>query len=204
MKQTLFALFLLMSMSSCMRIAYKIQGVHPPKLESVKSIYSFCKKHDIDTIQTRIMGWGNFLENIQKNNSKDLLFDQNGVLVSYSVSFDNSSCSQNIVTIISSIVPKSFLPRDSSITLQKESLKWRFLNDTSKVVEINPEGEDYTIVTYWNMYAGKPNHIKRFEKLKAAKATNSNIKFRHIYVNQDFRDDMDLELKSKFGTKKKK
>lgn len=187
-----------------MRIAYKIQGAHPPKLESIKSINSFCKKYDIDTVQMRIMSWGNFIDNIQNNNSKDLLFDHNGVLVSFNSSFENSACSQNVITIISSIIPNSFLPRDSSITLQKESVKWRFLNDTSKVLQIIPEGEDYTIVTYWNMYAGKPNHFKRFEKLKAAKAANTTSRFRHIYVNQDFRDDMGFKLNSSFGSKKKK
>jgi hypothetical protein len=204
MLRFLFLLLLLSALISCKRIIYKYHDFHAPKLETIHSISQFCKKYGIDTSEMRIISRDDILESFTKHNSQDLLFDKNGVLVNYNVKFINESCGQNIVGTITSIIPNSFLPRDSSKTIQNESLKWRFLSDTAKTLCVIPQNEDYILVTYWNTFSGKPNHYKRFAKLKQAMASNPNVKFNHILVNQDFRVDMGYELDAKVVTRQKK
>jgi len=172
-------------------------GVHAPKLETVESLRKFCKKHRISTYGMLMISKDDIIENCSKFNSKDLLFDENGFCVNYAKRFDNQSCSGNIVTTLESIIPKSFIERDSLLTFQKESQKWVTFEDTSITANISLSKGDYTLVSYWNTYAGKPNHIKRFSKLKKALESNKNCSISHIYVNQDFRSDMDIELNVK-------
>lgn len=204
MRRTLYLLLILSVFTSCKRLIYKYHDFHAPELETINSISQFCKKYDIDTSGMRIISRDDILESFTKNNSQDLLFDKNGVLVNYNIKFINESCGQNIIGTITSIIPNSFLPRDSSKTIQKESLKWRFLSDTAKILCVLPEDEDYILVTYWNTFSGKPNHYKRFAKLKQAMASNPSVKIRHILVNQDFREDMGYELDAKVVTRQKK
>jgi hypothetical protein len=204
MRRFLFFLLLLSAFISCKRIIYKYHDFHAPELETINSISQFCNKYGIDTSGMRIISRDDILESFSKHNSQDLLFDKNGILVDYNVKFSNESCGQNIVSTITSIIPNSFLPRDSGKTIQKESLKWRFLSDTSKTLCVIPEDEDYILVTYWNTFSGKPNHFKRFAKLKQAMTANSSVKFKHIMVNQDFRVDMGYDLDAKIVTRQKK
>lgn len=61
------------------------------------------------------------------------------------------------------------------------------LSDTLASVNVNYAEADYTVVLYWNMFSGSPNHKKRIDEVKEYIKLNTYSKIQLVLVNQDIR-----------------
>jgi len=183
----LLLLALIVILSSCNRILSRALGVRNPRIETEASIQKFCKKQGIDANRVLLVKTVKIVESFYANLNTDYLFDKNGYALSYSESFDDKSCGGNILTTVQSIPSLSYITRDSSNIFENHKKTWMPLTDTLSPVKTNYADADYTVVIYWNMFSGSPNHRKRIESVKEYIKMNTYSKIQLVLVNQDIR-----------------
>jgi hypothetical protein len=184
---SLLVLSIFISGSSCNRILSRALGVRSPRIETEASIQKFCEKKGIDANDVLIVKTVNIIESFYKNLNSDYLFDKNGYALSYSESFNDKNCGGNILKTVQSIPPVSYITRDSSNTFENHKKTWMPLSDTLTSVNVNHVDADYTVVLYWNMFSGSPNHKKRIDEVKEYIKLNTNSEIQLVLVNQDIR-----------------
>ena len=194
MTRQIYTFALITLLSSCFRIAFFIQGGHKPRLEKATYLADFAKTNKIFTDSMLAIKESEILSCISTSASKDLLFDRNGYRIAYERQFENQKCSANIIQTLSALPPIIYTERDSTRQLRMESAKWIYLLIPEVQPKIDITGYDYYLVSYWNTFSGKPNHQDRFEKIRVALAGNKVSKIKHIYVNQDFREEMEFDI----------
>ncbi|MEZ5174242.1 MAG: hypothetical protein R2850_12235 [Bacteroidia bacterium] len=134
------------------------------------------------------------LEVIKKRFNKDLLFDAKGFEIEYNKDFENDKCKGNILQLISGLGKETFISRDSSSTLFKESEFWHLMdsdpNNFTLQSYLQGVEYDYYLVSYWNTFSGKQNNQNRIQDINTYVKNNSRIKLKILFVNQDFREEM--------------
>lgn len=207
MKHLIWGLFLfsLSLLSSCLRFAKAIHVVHSPRMETIPNIEAFAAKKKIPIEGSAMIAedsifysWGTRLNN-------HILFDANGFAINFNSSFENDKCGGNIINFIEGLDTVSYIARDSNWTLEKESKMWvEFGTKTPYNLQKNITGVfNYYVVYYWNVFSGNPNHRDAVKNLQASIAKNSRVKIKMILVNQDIRDNIDINKFAKRANKSK-
>jgi hypothetical protein len=186
MRQVLLIVTII-TISSCNRVVSRLLGVRPPRVETIESIQSFCKRKGINDSNVLIIKTEDMIKSFYENLNMDLLFDRNGYLLKYSDGFSDAQCGGNILLTTKSIPPVSYIERDSTKLFTEYKKTWMPLNDTLASVSVNCSDADYTIVIYWNMFCGSPNHKKRIEAVYEYVKLNTASKIQIVLVNQDIR-----------------
>jgi hypothetical protein len=198
--KNLLLIFVCLSMTSCMKLIFAYHGVHQPRVESIENIEKLLLEANV---QSEVL-LGTRFEKIEyvlnHKASEDILFDRNGYMIKYNSQFANESCNGNISKLLPSLPKITYYERDSSLTINNESENWEIIKgkkgqNISKEIELGTY--DYFLISYWNLFSGKPNHIKRISRLKEDLEKNQQVKIKHLLINQDFREGMDIELDTK-------
>ena len=89
---------------------------------------------------------------------------------------------------------ETFIERDSLSKINLEAEGWQFIDRDSNSFVINDylrdADYDYFLVSYWNVFSGVQNNKNRLKELFLNVNKNERIKIKHIFVNQDFRENM--------------
>jgi hypothetical protein len=173
--------------SSCTRIVSIALGVRPPRVETIESIQSFCKRKGINTDEILIVKTNYIAKSLEKNLNEEYVFDRNGFQLKYNVGFADSTCGGNILKTIRSIQPVSYLERDSLNLFNDHKKTWMPLNDTLANINVDCNNADYTIVLYWNTFSGYPGHIRRIKDVKESTSLNTSSTIQIVMINQDIR-----------------
>ncbi|HOY48215.1 MAG TPA: hypothetical protein PL185_08160 [Flavobacteriales bacterium] len=189
---SVFSIFL--SLTSCKRLIYLYHGVHSPRLETPITIEKFCEKKNLEIGELLMMSYDSMITCYRFDLNQTYIFDSSGYRINFNSSFNNPSCGGNVIKVIEGLSRTTYYPRDSIYTLDKEKVKWVYLSN-EKPFQKNLNGtNNYTIVCYWNMFTGAPNHRKRIAELKKIISNNKDISVQLIFVNQDFRDGYNIIL----------
>lgn len=189
-----FAVTLLLT--SCFKMAMVYHGAHSPKMEKVDDIASFAKKKNIPIEGSAMIAEDSIMYSIFKRLNKHILFDANGYAINFNSGFENEKCGGNILNFIEGLDTLSYIARDSNWTLENESKMWvDFGTKNPHNLQKNLNGElfNYYVVYYWNVFSGNPNHRDAVKDLQTSIAKNTRVKIKMILVNQDIRDNIDIE-----------
>ena len=171
-------------------------GVHSPRIEKTSEIIAFAAKKKIPLEGSAMILEDSILFSFVKRMNNHILFDENGLAINFNAGFENQKCSGNILSFIEGLDTISYITRDSSWTLEKESKMWLdFGTKNPYEIQKSITGKlfNYYVVYYWNVFSGNPNHRDAVKDLQEIIAKNPRVKIKMILVNHDLRDDIDLK-----------
>ena len=191
----LFSSSILLLLSSCFKMAMVYHGAHSPQMEKVDDIKVFAKKKNIPIEGSAMIAEDSIMYSIFTRLNDHILFDANGYAIKFNSGFENEKCGGNILNFIQGLDTLSYIARDSNWTLENESKMWvDFGTKTPYDLQKNITGEfNYYVVYYWNVFSGNPNHRDAVKDLQTSITQNPRVKIKMILVNQDIRDNIDIE-----------
>jgi len=185
---------LLFAISSCGKIIFWFSGVHDPRLESLVALDKKASEYGITEKPILGLKESYQLLLLKKRFNADVLFDRNGYELLYNKIYEKENCKGNIIQLLAGLGKETFIERDSTSKINLEAEGWQFIDRDSNSFVINDylrdADYDYFLVSYWNVFSGVQNNKNRLKELFLNVNKNERIKIKHIFVNQDFRENM--------------
>lgn len=201
-RSVLMLLIAFMLFGSCKKLIILYHGAHQPRQESIADIENFARKKNIPLDNSAMVLEDSIVFALVKRNNDAFLFDKNGYLISYNKQFSNQECGGNIYQFISGLDTITYIERDSSLTLEKESQMWvNFGSNQPYNIDSALTKYDYYLAYYWNTFSGNPNHRNAVRELRSSIQNNRKIRIKLILINNDIRRGIDEQKFIRYAKK---
>jgi hypothetical protein len=203
MKNLLFSIILLVSLTSCKAVLKSYNQLKSPKLETESSIKKYLLKNKIDTSNVYVY---KDLNSFAKASKMGLLvipdivfFNKEGNKVNYKEK--GSNCNAHAGSFIAELSTFSNFPSDDT----------KKIDDFVKLID-NPKQTNFTsaeinVFINWTIYVGRLNKVKAFDWIKLIEiAKQKGININYYLLNCDFQKSWNLtsENQEALGIKKSK
>ena len=185
-------------LTSCLPIAYRIHDVRTIEPQSNEELLQFCREKKITLTQLYRVKQDSVVVNMKKHLNKNYLFDRSGRFVNFASQFDNPKCKGNLIAVLENMASISAYPIDSTLLLRNLLAQTEVVGlPNSEFKEVQIPNSEYSVLIYWNVYSGNPNHRTAIadirEIIEKQKLENVSL----ILVNQDFHEGTHLRFTGK-------
>lgn len=183
---------LIMTLSACQPIMFKIYGIKKPEIENAESIIKKAEKFNLDTSNIVTVNSKDFLWVLKYQGIPDAgVYNSEGEYLEYRQT--DTSCNAGLFQFIPDLRKDKNYHKPDSANLKTELNKFRTLTGQNIT---NVESADFYLLIYWTVWAGKLNkdHVKIWEDLAKQ---NTHCRIKVIKVNLDLQEYWDQAERDK-------